>query len=109
MFADSFMGDIAISNVKYDEVWDSSRLNKTLQQEVEQLKQEVFLEGLQVEEEGLTDILRKRTKQAIPIEQQKARSNSFNDPSFDIKVSFHFYFLCYSFRASKLKIVLCML
>jgi tolkin len=42
------MGDIALPNI---------------QQELERLKQEVYHEGLQVEEEGLTDIVRKKTKQ----------------------------------------------
>jgi hypothetical protein len=85
MFAGSFVGDIAIPNIKYD-TRESGKLNKTLQQEVEQLKQEVLLEGLQVEEEGLTDVLRKRTKQPIPESEQKARTNSYNDPTFGIKV-----------------------
>lgn len=56
------MGDIALPNINYETDWQRQRLNKTLQQELEQLKQEVYNEGLQVEEEGLTDIIRKKTK-----------------------------------------------
>lgn len=56
------MGDIALPNINYDNEWQQQRLNKTFQQELEQLKQEVYHEGLQVEEEGLTDIIRKKTK-----------------------------------------------
>lgn len=56
------MGDIALPNIHYDNEWQQQRLNKTFQQELEQLKQEVYHEGLQVEEEGLTDIIRKKTK-----------------------------------------------
>lgn len=85
------MGDIAIPNVNYDQAWDAARLNKSLQQEVERLKQEVLLEGLQVEEEGLTDIIRKRTKQPPP-ETDDTKSNSYNDPSFGIKVHIAFIF-----------------
>lgn len=60
------MGDIALSNINYDHEWQKQKLNKTFQQELEQLKQEVYHEGLQVEEEGLTDIIRKKTK--LPVD-----------------------------------------
>lgn len=61
-----FLGDIALPNVDYETEWQKQRLNKTFQQELEKLKQEVYHEGLQVEEEGLTDIIRKKTKQLSP-------------------------------------------
>lgn len=61
-----FLGDIALPNIDYETEWQKQRLNKTLQQELEKLKQEVYHEGLQVEEEGLTDIIRKKTKQLTP-------------------------------------------
>ncbi|XP_070137463.1 protein tolkin isoform X1 [Drosophila bipectinata] len=38
------------------------KFNATFQLDLEKLKQEVYHEGLQVEEEGLTDIIRKKTK-----------------------------------------------
>lgn len=38
------------------------KYNATFQADLEKLKQEVYHEGLQVEEEGLTDIIRKKTK-----------------------------------------------
>lgn len=60
------MGDIALPNINYENEWQRQRLNKTFQQELEQLKQEVYHEGLQVEEEGLTDIIRKKTKMPDP-------------------------------------------
>lgn len=46
-----------------------------LQEEVEKYKQEV-LEGLQIEEEGLTDLIRKKTKQAAYVPTPR----SYNDP-----------------------------
>lgn len=58
------MGDIALPDVNYQTDW-STQINKSSQQEeLEKLKKEVYLDGLQVEEEGLTDILRKKIKQA---------------------------------------------
>lgn len=39
-----------------------AKYNATFQLDLEKLKQEVYHEGLQVEEEGLTDIIRKKTK-----------------------------------------------
>lgn len=33
----------------------------------------MYLEGLQVEEEGLTDVLRKKIKQAITIEDKESK------------------------------------
>lgn len=56
------MGDIALPNIDYDTQWQTQKLNKSFQQELERMKQEVYHEGLQVEEEGLTDIVRKKTK-----------------------------------------------
>lgn len=70
------MGDIALPNIAYDNEWQQQRLNKTFQQELEQLKQEVYHEGLQVEEEGLTDIIRKKTK--LPPE---SNPNHHEEPS----------------------------
>lgn len=74
--ADNFQGDIAIPNVDYFKPPTSApvnKINKSLQEEVERLKKEVLLEGLQVEEEGLPDILRKRTKQPLPLSQEKPK------------------------------------
>ncbi|XP_055853298.1 dorsal-ventral patterning protein tolloid [Episyrphus balteatus] len=56
-----------------------SKFNKTFQQELELLKQEVYNEGLQVEEEGLTDIIRKKTK--LPSSNnENLNERSRNDP-----------------------------
>lgn len=45
------------------------KFNATFQLDLEKLKQEVYHEGLQVEEEGLTDIIRKKTKlpSSVPV------------------------------------------
>lgn len=79
------MGDIALPDMQYDDdypmvaytrMWQEtdqpqadapaidtpSKYNETFQKELEILKQEVYNEGLQVEEEGLTDIIRRKTK-----------------------------------------------
>jgi tolkin protein len=69
----SFMGDIALPDVNYQTEYDLKR-NQTTQQELEKLKKEVY-EGLQVEEEGLTDVLRKKIKQAITIEDESQKKN----------------------------------
>uniref|UniRef100_A0A182PU03 Metalloendopeptidase n=1 Tax=Anopheles epiroticus TaxID=199890 RepID=A0A182PU03_9DIPT len=61
--AGGFMGDIAMPNVNYETEWQRQRMNKSLEQDIVKLKQEVYLEGLQVEEEGMTDMIRKKTKQ----------------------------------------------
>ncbi|KPJ02950.1 Tolloid-like protein 1 [Papilio xuthus] len=84
----NFQGDIAISDSDYykptNTAPSTSKINKSLQEEVERLKKEVLLEGLQVEEEGLPDILRKRTKQPIPLMQEKPKK--YNDASLHTKV-----------------------
>lgn len=85
------MGDIALPNINYETQWQQQKLNKTFQQELEQLKQEVHYEGLQVEEEGLTDIIRKKTK--LPPDTNPISSN--NEPSKNdatIAVSFIYQF-----------------
>ncbi|XP_018321358.1 bone morphogenetic protein 1-like isoform X2 [Agrilus planipennis] len=68
--ADNFQGDIAISGYDYG----SYKKSDIHQEEIEQYKQEV-LEGLQIEEEGLTDLIRKKAKQLPP----SPKTNN-NDP-----------------------------
>lgn len=58
------MGDIAMPDVNYQTEWSTKNNKSAQQEELEKLKKEVYLDGLQVEEEGLTDILRKKIKQA---------------------------------------------
>lgn len=53
-----------------------------LQEEIEKYKQEV-LEGLQIEEEGLTDFIRKKTKQSPPLNN----TQKYNDPTGDIYIN----------------------
>lgn len=84
---ENFQGDIAIPNIDYlkpPQAPSTSKINKSLQEEVERLKKEVLLEGLQVEEEGLTEMLRKRTKQPLPLEKPK----KYNEATIGGKVSF---------------------
>lgn len=71
------MGDIALPDVNYQTEW-SLKTNKSAQQdELEKLKKEVYLDGLQVEEEGLTDILRKKIKleSSKPLEDDSLKNN----------------------------------
>ncbi|CAG9559561.1 unnamed protein product [Danaus chrysippus] len=86
--AENFQGDIAIPDIDYfkpaNTAPTTSKINKSLQEEVERLKKEVLLEGLQVEEEGLPDILRKRTKQPTPISREKPKK--FNEVTVITKV-----------------------
>ena len=67
------MGDIALPDLNYETEYELKR-KKTTQQELEKLKKEVYIEGLQVEEEGLTDVLRKKIKQASTITDDAERS-----------------------------------
>lgn len=89
LVTENFQGDIAIpdSDFKLKSVAPPhlSKINKSLQEEVERLKKEVLLEGLQVEEEGLPDIMRKRTKQPASLSQEKPKK--YNDASLMTKVS----------------------
>lgn len=103
------MGDIALPDINYGDPivahtpeWQpqadapatmahdtTAKFNKTFQQELEILKQEVYHEGLQVEEEGLTDIIRKKTK--LPsINNENLNERSRNDP---ILVRKHFWII----------------
>ncbi|KAL2720343.1 bone morphogenetic protein 1 [Vespula squamosa] len=52
-----FLGDIALPNIKYETEWRQQKLNKSYLEELEKYREEVLKEGLQVEEEGLTEIL----------------------------------------------------
>lgn len=55
--AGGFLGDIALPNIKYETEWRQQKLNKSFLEELEKYRDEVLKEGLQVEEEGLTEIL----------------------------------------------------
>ncbi|XP_050312817.1 tolloid-like protein 1 [Anthonomus grandis grandis] len=75
--AGEFLGDIALSEEEYS--FKPKIKHSILQEEVEKYKQEV-LEGLQIEEEGLTDYIRKKTKQQA---DPQRLSKVSNDP-FDV-------------------------
>lgn len=68
-----FQGDIAIPFI--EAISKYKLKDARLQEEIEKYKQEV-LEGLQIEEEGLTDYLRKKTKQDPGI----SKSARYNEP-----------------------------
>lgn len=70
------MGDIALPNINYETGWQTEKLNKSFQEELERMKQEVYHEGLQVEEEGLTDIIRKKTKLPNTITDSNERNKN---------------------------------
>lgn len=72
-FPGSFMGDIAMADENYQSEWSFKGNKSSHQEELEKLKKEVYSEGLQVEEEGLTDILRKKIKQ--PLQYDSLRDN----------------------------------
>lgn len=75
------MGDIALPNINYDR--ELSLQKPHTQEEVEKYKQEV-LEGLQIEEEGLTAFIRKKSKQASIFTTQRIYNDPIdNDPSAD--------------------------
>lgn len=84
------MGDIALPNTNYETGWQTEKLNKSFQQELERMKQEVYHEGLQVEEEGLTDIIRKKTK--IPNTIPDLNERNRNDAAIIVSLHFPFSF-----------------
>uniref|UniRef100_A0A1B6GTE4 Metalloendopeptidase n=2 Tax=Cicadellinae TaxID=33370 RepID=A0A1B6GTE4_9HEMI len=55
-----FLGDIALPNVRYELEWDLQKMNKTYLEEIEKYQKEALHEGLQVEEEGLVGIHKKK-------------------------------------------------
>lgn len=84
------MGDIALPNVNYENEW-KYQINKTMQQELEKLKQEVYNEGLQVEEEGLTEIVRKKTKQPDSEPQQQNHKSTHIDKNLNEAIIVSFF------------------
>lgn len=63
----------------------SQKSNKSApqQEEIEKLKKEVYLDGLQVEEEGLTDMLRKKIKQANHDDSLKSHNRNDNEKNLN--------------------------
>lgn len=80
------MGDIALANVDYTTQWQSQKLNQSFQQELERMKQEVYHEGLQVEEEGLTDIVRKKTKLPAAVHDVDSRASEKKSSPNEVSV-----------------------
>ncbi|KAK9878934.1 hypothetical protein WA026_003756 [Henosepilachna vigintioctopunctata] len=78
--ADRFIGDIALSDDNYQKFLK----NAEFQKELEKYKQEL-LEGLQIEEEGLTEFVKKKTKQSSSF-QDIVRSNEPLEPETNIKI-----------------------
>uniref|UniRef100_A0A1B0A8T7 Metalloendopeptidase n=1 Tax=Glossina pallidipes TaxID=7398 RepID=A0A1B0A8T7_GLOPL len=103
--AGGFMGDIALPETSYDDypvvahttigkVLDTApsreaiiKFNDTFQKEMEILKQEVYHEGLQVEEEGLTDIIRRKTK--LPSIKPELNTDFFSNANELVKPFHH--------------------
>lgn len=63
--AGGFLGDIALPNIKYDTEWREQKLNKSYLEELEKYREEILKEGLQVEEEGLTEILQFKSEHDV--------------------------------------------
>ncbi|XP_034943059.1 tolloid-like protein 2 [Chelonus insularis] len=61
--AGGFFRDIALPNVEYETEYRQQKLNKSYLEELEKYHDEVLKEGLQVEEEGLTEILQFKNDQ----------------------------------------------
>ncbi|KAH8307687.1 hypothetical protein KR044_008974 [Drosophila immigrans] len=59
---EELLSQIATEQIPADAPASGGKYNASFQLDLEKLKQEVYNEGLQVEEEGLTDIIRKKTK-----------------------------------------------
>ncbi|XP_033211645.1 tolloid-like protein 2 [Belonocnema kinseyi] len=64
-----FLGDIALPNIKYETEWRQLKFNKSYLEEVKKYRDEVLQEGLQVEAEGLTEILQFENKNDYNNEQ----------------------------------------
>lgn len=75
-----FQGDIAIPFI--ERIPEHKRNSTKLQEEIEKYKQEI-LEGLQVEEDGLTEYIRKKSKQDLA----NPYSKKYNDPNRDILIN----------------------
>lgn len=80
-FSGEFLGDIAIP-VQEQPLPKTKAKVSDFQEEIEKYKQEL-LEGLQIEEEGLTDYFRKKTKQNPPVNN----TQKYNDPTGDVNVN----------------------
>lgn len=74
--ADGFLGDIALPNIKYETEWRQQKLNKTYLEELEKYREEVLKEGLQVEEEGLTEILQFKNEHDANAEAHREEEES---------------------------------
>lgn len=73
------MGDIALPDVNYQSEYSLKNNKSAQQEELEKFKKEVYLDGLQVEEEGLTDVLRKKIKQPLQDDSLKNNDKLLNE------------------------------
>ncbi|XP_008211528.1 bone morphogenetic protein 1 [Nasonia vitripennis] len=69
--AGGFLGDIALPNIKYEEEWRRQKLNQSYLEQIEKYRDEVLNEGLQVEEEGLTEILQFKSEHEAYEEEEE--------------------------------------
>lgn len=73
------MGDIALTDVNYQPEWGTKTNKPAQQEELEKLKKEVYMDGLQVEEEGLSDIIRKKIKQVSVQDALPSKDKMLNE------------------------------
>ncbi|XP_023245166.1 tolloid-like protein 2 [Copidosoma floridanum] len=76
--AGGFLGDIALPNIKYETEWREQELNKSFYDEFEKYRDEVLKEGLQVEEEGLTEILQFKSENDSSMKKAKETKKQSN-------------------------------
>ncbi|KAH8397671.1 hypothetical protein KR215_004540 [Drosophila sulfurigaster] len=75
---EELLSQMATEQMPADAPATDGKYNSSFQLDLEKLKQEVYNEGLQVEEEGLTDIIRKKTK--LPNERTDIVSQTTGQP-----------------------------
>uniref|UniRef100_A0A1B6D601 Metalloendopeptidase n=1 Tax=Clastoptera arizonana TaxID=38151 RepID=A0A1B6D601_9HEMI len=89
-----FLGDIALTNVRYELEYDLQKINKSLREDIEKYTKEALHEGLQVEEEGLLGlrkvvVAKNRTYDTLKDEQEKSKHisllNQKNETKTDAK------------------------
>lgn len=83
----AFYGDIALPNVNYDLELHLKKINRPHEESIEKLRKEIFLEGLQIEEEGLLDIYKAKEKHDEKIKNDHFKNRKGQEIKENIKRS----------------------
>ncbi|CAB0044896.1 unnamed protein product [Trichogramma brassicae] len=79
--AGGFLGDIALPNILVETEWRQQKINRTFFDELDKFREEVMVEGLQIEEEGLPELSKLKDEVSTSNKNNYVKKNNVQSES----------------------------